>query len=153
MTILSRRQTLTGLGAALALPCVRPSWAQAGTVNIYNWADYIGETTIADFEAATGISAVYDTYSSAEELQAKTLAGSTGYDVVFTAGMMLTDAVNGLWLYRLARNTQRHSVRAMRRLALAIATRSILPLMFVGLPHLFGTWLMFSAPDLSVAGR
>ena len=66
MTILSRRQTLTGLGAALALPCVRPSWAQAGTVNIYNWADYIGETTIADFEAATGISAVYDTYSSAE---------------------------------------------------------------------------------------
>jgi putrescine transport system substrate-binding protein len=87
MTILSRRQTLTGLGAALALPCIRPSWAQAGTVNIYNWADYIGETTIADFEAATGISAVYDTYSSAEEMQAKMLAGSTGYDVVFTAGM------------------------------------------------------------------
>ncbi len=26
--------------------------------------------------------------------------------------------------------------------ALAVATRSILPLMFVGLPHLFGTWLM-----------
>ena len=43
---------------------------------------------------------------------------------VFTAGMMLTDAVNGLWLYRLARNTQRHSVRAMRRLALAIAMLS-----------------------------
>ena len=43
---------------------------------------------------------------------------------VFTAGMMLTDAVNGLWLYRLARNTQRHSVQAMRRLALAIATLS-----------------------------
>jgi len=44
--------------------------------------------------------------------------------VVFTAGMMLTDSVNGLWLYRLARNTQRHSARAMRRLALAIATLS-----------------------------
>ncbi len=43
---------------------------------------------------------------------------------VFTAGMMVTDAVNGLWLYRLARNTQRHSVLAMRRLALAIATLS-----------------------------
>lgn len=43
---------------------------------------------------------------------------------VFTAGMMLTDAANGLWLYRLARNTQRHSARAMRRLALAIATLS-----------------------------
>ena len=87
MTILSRRQTLTGLGAALALPYVRPSWAQSGSVNVYNWADYIGETTIADFEAATGISVVYDTYSSAEEMQAKMLAGSSGYDVVFTAGM------------------------------------------------------------------
>jgi high-affinity nickel-transport protein len=43
---------------------------------------------------------------------------------VFTAGMMLTDAVNGLWLYRLARNTQQHSVHAMRRLALAIAALS-----------------------------
>jgi nickel/cobalt transporter (NiCoT) family protein len=38
--------------------------------------------------------------------------------------MMLTDAVNGLWLYRLARNTQQHSVHAMRRLALAIAALS-----------------------------
>jgi putrescine transport system substrate-binding protein len=84
---LNRRQTLTGLGAALALPYVRPSWAQAGTVNVYNWADYIGETTLADFEAATGIGVVYDTYASAEEMQAKMLAGSTGYDVVFTAGM------------------------------------------------------------------
>ncbi|MDT8856397.1 polyamine ABC transporter substrate-binding protein [Paracoccaceae bacterium Fryx2] len=66
---------------------MRPSWAQAGTVNVYNWADYIGETTLADFEAATGIGVTYDTYPSAEEMQAKMLAGSTGYDVVFTAGI------------------------------------------------------------------
>jgi putrescine transport system substrate-binding protein len=84
---LNRRQTLTALGGALALPYVRPSWAQSGTVNVYNWADYIGETTLADFEAATGIGVVYDTYSSAEEMQAKMLAGSTGYDVCFTAGI------------------------------------------------------------------
>lgn len=30
--------------------------AQAeSTVHIYNWSDYIGKTTLADFEAATGI--------------------------------------------------------------------------------------------------
>lgn len=86
---LSRRTALSALGGALSLPYVRPSWAQAGTVNIYNWADYIGETTIADFEAATGIGAVYDLYSSAEEMEAKMLAGSTGYDVVLTAGVNL----------------------------------------------------------------
>lgn len=93
MTLLTRRSTLTALGGALAIPYVRPSWAQAGTVNVYNWSDYIGETTLADFEAATGIGVVYDTYSSAEEMQAKMLAGSTGYDVVDHAGLDLPRAI------------------------------------------------------------
>jgi len=86
---LNRRQTLTLFGGSVAMPWVRPSWAQAGTVNIYNWADYIGETTLADFEAATGIAPVYDTYSSSEEMEAKMLAGSTGYDVCFTSGLSM----------------------------------------------------------------
>lgn len=90
---LSRRTTLTALGGALAMPYVRPSWAQAGTVNVYHWADYIGETTLADFEAQTGIGVVYDTYSSAEEAQAKMLAGSTGYDVVDHAGVDMPRAI------------------------------------------------------------
>jgi putrescine transport system substrate-binding protein len=90
---LNRRQTLTALGGALALPYVRPSWAQAGTVNVYNWADYIGETTLADFEAETGIGVVYDTYSSSEEMFAKMLAGSSGYDAVVTAGLSQPQAI------------------------------------------------------------
>lgn len=85
---LTRRSTLAALGgAALAMPFVRPARAQGGTVNIYNWSDYIGETTIADFEAETGIQVVYDLYASAEEAQAKLLAGSTGYDVVLHSGI------------------------------------------------------------------
>lgn len=94
---LSRRKALitlgAGLGSGLALPYVRPSWAQAGTVNVYNWSDYIGETTIADFEAETGIGVVYDLYASTEEMQAKMLAGSTGYDVVLMNGMGLPKMV------------------------------------------------------------
>jgi len=90
---LTRRHSLALLGGALAAPVVRPSWAQAGTVNVYNWADYIGETTIADFEAETGIRVVYDLYSSAEEMQAKMLAGSTGYDAVVMAGLSLPQFV------------------------------------------------------------
>ena len=86
---LTRRSALAAFGGALAMPHVRPSWAQAGTVNIYNWADYIGETVVADFEAETGISVVYDLYASAEEMQAKMLAGSTGYDVVDMAGFSM----------------------------------------------------------------
>lgn len=86
---LTRRHALIGMGATLATPYVRPSWAQSRRVNIYNWSDYIGETTIADFERETGIGVVYDLYSSAEEMQAKMLAGSTGYDVVLMAAISL----------------------------------------------------------------
>ncbi len=90
---LNRRQALIGTGAVLAAPWVRPSWAQAGTVNVYNWSDYIGETTLEDFAAETGIEVVYDLYASAEEMQAKLLAGSTGYDVVLHSGQGLPRSV------------------------------------------------------------
>lgn len=90
---LTRRATLVSLGAALSAPFVRPSWAASGSVNIYNWSDYIGETTIADFEAASGLSVVYDLYASAEEMQAKMLAGSSGYDVVIQSGMDLPNKI------------------------------------------------------------
>jgi putrescine transport system substrate-binding protein len=52
---------------------------------IYNWADYIGKGTIAEFERTTGIKVVYDTYDSDETLEAKMMAGDSGYDVVSTS--------------------------------------------------------------------
>jgi putrescine transport system substrate-binding protein len=51
-------------------------------LNVYNWADYIGPTTLADFERETGIKVNYDTYDSNEILETKLLTGRTGYDVV-----------------------------------------------------------------------
>lgn len=53
-----------------------------GSLNIYNWSDYIAEDTIANFEAETGIDVTYDVYDSNEVLEAKMLAGSSGYDLV-----------------------------------------------------------------------
>ena len=35
-------------------------------LNVYNWADYVGESTIKDFEARTGIKVTYDVYDSNE---------------------------------------------------------------------------------------
>ena len=90
---LTRRATVATLGASLSMPFVRPSWADAGKVNIYNWSDYIGETTIEDFSKETGIAVTYDLYASAEEMQAKMLAGSTGYDVVIHSGLNLPQAI------------------------------------------------------------
>jgi len=54
-------------------------------LHIYNWADYIAKGTIKDFEARTGIKVVYDTYDSDETLEAKMMAGDSGYDVVSTS--------------------------------------------------------------------
>lgn len=87
---LTRRTAIASMAsAAVAMPFVQRAKAQDAQLNVYNWADYIGETTIEDFQSATGIAVTYDTYSSAEEMQAKMLAGSTGYDVVDMSGIEL----------------------------------------------------------------
>jgi putrescine transport system substrate-binding protein len=57
--------------------------AEDKILHVYNWADYIGQTTIADFEAKTDIKVTYDTYDSNEVLETKLLTGRSGYDVVF----------------------------------------------------------------------
>jgi putrescine transport system substrate-binding protein len=59
--------------------------AEEKVLNVYNWADYIGKDTLAKFERATGIRVVYDTYDADETLEAKMMAGDSGYDVVSTS--------------------------------------------------------------------
>lgn len=59
--------------------------AEEPVLNIYNWADYIGPTTIADFEAETGIAINYDIFDATAVVEAKLLAGNTGYDLVLQA--------------------------------------------------------------------
>jgi putrescine transport system substrate-binding protein len=53
-------------------------------LNIYNWADYIGHRTIAEFEQATHIKVVYQTYDSNQTLEANLMVGHSGYDIVST---------------------------------------------------------------------
>ncbi len=60
-----------------------PAAAEASKVlNVYNWSDYIAEDTIANFEKETGIKVTYDVFDSNEVLEAKLMAGNTGYDLV-----------------------------------------------------------------------
>ncbi|WP_095148651.1 polyamine ABC transporter substrate-binding protein [Pseudomonas sp. Irchel s3a18] len=81
---LFRKAMLVGAGLTLAV-----SVQAAPTVHIYNWSDYIGENTLADFEKATGIKPVYDVFDSNETLEGKLLAGRTGYDVVVPSNHFL----------------------------------------------------------------
>ena len=70
----------------LFLSAISSGWAQADDdnrhLNIYNWSDYIAEDTIDKFEQATGIQVNYDVFDSNEVLEAKMLAGNSGYDIV-----------------------------------------------------------------------
>lgn len=81
-----RLAAATVLFTAVAVANCLPAAARAGeepVLNVYNWADYIAPTTISDFQRETGIRVNYDVYDSTEVVEAKLLAGSTGYDVVF----------------------------------------------------------------------
>src|SRR5580704_959541 len=55
---------------------------EAKTLNVYNWSDYIADDTVARFETETGIKVHYDVYDSNETLEAKLMAGHSGYDLV-----------------------------------------------------------------------
>jgi putrescine transport system substrate-binding protein len=60
----------------------KPAAGGDKVVNIYNWSDYISEDAIPNFTKETGIKVVYDVMDANETLEAKIMAGSTGYDVV-----------------------------------------------------------------------
>jgi len=82
-----RTPLLAGLLAAAV--CVSAAQADEPVVKVYNWSDYIGETTLADFQKATGIRALYDVFDSNETLEGKLLAGRSGYDVVVPSNHFL----------------------------------------------------------------
>ena len=79
-------RTATCAAFAAALTCslaLVPAHAAERVVHVYNWTDYIAEDTLENFTKETGIKVVYDVYDSNEVLEAKLLAGNSGYDVVF----------------------------------------------------------------------
>ncbi|MDH4568807.1 polyamine ABC transporter substrate-binding protein [Pseudomonas sp. BN414] len=73
---------VAALGTTLILlPALSPA-DDSNTLRLYNWSDYMGEHTLAEFEKATGIKVVYDTFDSYETVQGKLLPGRSGYDLV-----------------------------------------------------------------------
>ena len=88
----------------LLLFCVFASFgimsiSHGAELKVFNWSDYIGETTIEDFEKETGIDTTYDLYDSIETMESRVLAGSSGYDVVFASAASISKFVqSGLML-------------------------------------------------------
>ena len=73
---------LAAVAAAGLMLLGRAAAQEEKVLKVYNLPDYIGESTVEDFEKLTGISVHYDVYDSDATLESKLIAGHTGYDVV-----------------------------------------------------------------------
>lgn len=62
-------------------------------LHVYNWSDYIAPDTLANFQKETGIKVVYDVFDSNEVLEAKLLAGQSGYDIVVPSNPFLAKQI------------------------------------------------------------
>ncbi len=62
-------------------------------LSVYNWEDYIDEQILRDYEERYGVTIVYDTYASNEDLLTKLQAGAAGYDVIFPSDYMVTQMI------------------------------------------------------------
>ena len=59
-------------------------------VNLFTWATYVDDTTLSNFEAATGIKVNYSYFSSNEEMMAKLQANNgSEYDVILASDYAL----------------------------------------------------------------
>ena len=70
-------------------------------LNIYNWPDYVAPDLIANFEKDTGIKVNYQTFETNEALQAKLVAGNTGFDIVVPGSVFVKAQVEAGLLKKL----------------------------------------------------
>ncbi|MEM7058452.1 MAG: spermidine/putrescine ABC transporter substrate-binding protein [Pseudomonadota bacterium] len=79
------RRSLMGGAAAMAGLTFLPRGTMAAEekkLNFYNWDTYIGETTLEDFNEASGIEVKMDLFADNDELFAKLKEGNPGYDLI-----------------------------------------------------------------------
>jgi putrescine transport system substrate-binding protein len=92
------------VGAAALAPTAAVRAADAKVLNVYNWSDYVADDTIKNFEKETGIKVNYDNYDSNEVLQAKLVAGNTGYDIVVPGSHFAKQQIESGLLQKLDRS-------------------------------------------------
>jgi spermidine/putrescine transport system substrate-binding protein len=64
-----------------------------GSLNLYNWTDYISPDVLKRFEQETGIAVNLDNFDSNETLLSKLQAGGANYDVIVPSDYMVAQMV------------------------------------------------------------
>lgn len=109
----------------------------ADSVRIYNWTDYIAPDTLKAFEKSSGIKIQYDVYDSNETLDAKLMAGRSGYDVVFPSNHFMARQIQGGALKQLDKSQLPNWKNLNPTLLKALETND--PGNQHGFPYLWGT--------------
>ena len=78
-----------------------PANTEEKVLNVYNWPDYIAQDMIANFEKETGIKVNYQTFENNEALQAKLIAGNSGYDIVVPGAVFAKSQIEAGLLMKL----------------------------------------------------
>jgi len=90
-----KRTKMVAALACLAVPA--PALAEGG-LNLYIWSDYITDAAIERFAEEYDVDVTVDVYDSNETLEARMLAGGSGYDVVVpTADFMQRQIAAGVY--------------------------------------------------------
>lgn len=66
----------------------------ASELHFFNWADYMDEDIMTQFEEACGVKVTQDIFSSNEDLIAKLQAGNAGYDLVIPSDYAVQILIN-----------------------------------------------------------
>ena len=122
----ARRRTAAIVVAAGALAAVTtspPGFAaqKERVVNFYNWSDYQDPTMLDDFTKATGIKVRFDTFDSNDTLEAKLLAGNSGYDVVVPTAYFLARQIQAGIFQKLDKSKLPNLVNAWPEIASRLA--------------------------------
>lgn len=72
----------------------KSSSADKGTVNVYNWGEYIDTDLIDQFEKETGIKVNYKTFESNEQMYSVLKQGGVSYDVVIPSDYMISRMIS-----------------------------------------------------------
>jgi len=88
-------RALVAVGLACTACAVGAQAAEPKVLNVYNWSDYIADDTLKNFERETGIKVRYDNYDANEILQAKLMAGKSGYDIVVPSAHFAKTQIQG----------------------------------------------------------
>ncbi|MDB5965633.1 MAG: extracellular solute-binding protein family 1 [Polaromonas sp.] len=88
-------------GAAPQAGTAAATSAEEKVLNIYNWPDYIAKDMVANFEKESGIKVNYQTFENNEALQAKLVAGNTGYDIVVPGAVFAKPQIDAGLLMKL----------------------------------------------------